>query len=395
MKTIRIIRAATLFIFCLCASSSESVAGGLFRRSDDDHYLDDRHRNEEQLEKQYIHTIDSLKNLMKKAKEASDFDALYKLSQVCDSVIQNRFMSEYDRTVTSVYDQAAVEERLAMVSRDKNRAWIFISVLILMILIPIVILSIRLIVVDRNLRRKNKELVKAKYFEEISMKNKSAVVSNMSHEIKTPLNSVVGFSQLLMMDEYNTDEEEVKRYQDIIKSNCDLLKNLMNDVIDFSNINLNDMTVSISNCDIVDLASSITSSFDKMKHTAVKFTFTSDTDSLFIDTDPVRIRQVLMNLISNAMKFCKDGTIAVDLRSGREVVISVTDDGPGVEPAKQEFLFGRFEKLNDTEIGTGLGLSICKIIVRKLGGKIWYDSHYISGARFIFTLPNIVKEEVR
>lgn len=395
MKTAHIFRAITLFALCLCAFPSESGAYGLFRRADKDNYLDDRHRNEEQIEKQYNHTLDSLKRLMKEAKKASDYETLYSLSEVCDSVIQKKFMSEYDRTVTSVYDQAAVEERLAMVSRDKNRAWLFISVLIFMILIPIVILSVRLIHIDRTLRQKNKELVKAKYFEEISMKNKSAVVSNMSHEIKTPLNSVVGFSQLLMMDEFNTDEAEVKRYQDIIKSNCDLLKNLMNDVIDFSNINLNDMMVTISKCDIVELASSITASFDKMKHTAVKFTFTSDTDSLFIDTDPVRIRQVLMNLISNAMKFCKDGTIAVELKSGSDVVVSVTDDGPGVEPAKQEFLFGRFEKLNDTEIGTGLGLSICKIIVGKLGGKIWYDSHYTSGARFMFTLPLTVKEEAR
>jgi len=384
-----------LLVLCLSFLPLESSAMDLFHRSGKDDYLDDRHQNEEQIEKRYLHTLDSLKHLMKEAESSSDYDALYSLCAVCDSLIQNKFMSEYDRTVSSVYDQAAVEERLAMVSRDKNRAWLFISVLIFMILIPIVILSVRLIVIDRNLRQKNKELVKAKYFEEVSMKNKSAVVSNMSHEIKTPLNSVVGFSQLLMMDEYNTDESEVKRYQDIIKSNCDLLKNLMNDVIDFSNINLNDMTVTTSECDIVELASSITTSFDKIKHTAVRFTFASDADSLMIVTDPVRIRQVLMNLISNAMKFCKDGTIAVALKSGAEVEISVTDDGPGVEKNKQEFLFGRFEKLNDTEMGTGLGLSICKIIVGKLGGRIWYDSDYTSGARFVFTLPVTAEEEVR
>jgi len=395
MKTIRTIRFITLLVLCLSFLPQESSAVDLFHRSGKDDYLDDRHRNEEQIETQYLHTLDSLRHLMKEAELSSDYDALYSLCAVCDSLIQNKFMSEYDRTVTSVYDQAAVEERLAMVSRDKNRAWLFISVLIFMILIPIVILSVRLIVIDRNLRQKNKELVTAKYFEEVSMKNKSAVVSNMSHEIKTPLNSVVGFSQLLMMDEYNTDKSEVKRYQDIIKSNCDLLKNLMNDVIDFSNINLNDMTVTTSECDIVELASSITTSFDKIKHTAVKFTFTSDADSRVIVTDPVRIRQVLMNLISNAMKFCKDGTIAVALKTGSEVVISVTDDGPGVEKNKQAFLFGRFEKLNDTEIGTGLGLSICKIIVGKLGGRIWYDSDYTSGARFVFTLPDTAEEEVR
>ena len=133
-------------------------------------------------------------------------------------------------------------------------------------------------------------------------------------------------------------------------------------------------------------------------------------ESYFFMTDRQRVQQVVLNLLGNAVKFTKQGSITIELKRkipnnivaatqsdvapAEELQISVTDTGCGVPPEKAEELFNRFVKLDEYAAGTGLGLSLCRMIVNRLGGKIWVDTSYANGAKFIFTLPALAPKMI-
>ena len=142
-----------------------------------------------------------------------------------------------------------------------------------------------------------------------------------------------------------------------------------------------------------DLVACCQRALDSIRHRVkpgVRLTFTPSLESYTLNTDALRLQQLLTNLLSNAAKFTSEGEInlsfAVDESKG-EVRFFVTDTGCGIPEDKCKKIFERFEKLNENAQGTGLGLSICQLIIEQLGGKIWIDSNYEEGARFLFTHP--------
>ena len=231
-------------------------------------------------------------------------------------------------------------------------------------------------------------LREAKDRAEESSRLKSAFLANMSHEIRTPLNAIVGFSDVLSAG--GASEEEQRGYFEIIRTNSDLLLRLINDILDVSRLEADRVILSLESCNVVQICRQVVASVAQARRSTNQFLFECEREVVEMRTDVQRLQQVVINLLSNADKFKKEGTINLKLEpdtAGNVAVFSVTDTGCGIPLDKQKRVFERFEKLNEYVQGTGLGLSICKLTVEKWGGEIWIDPAYTDGARFVFTHP--------
>ena len=239
-----------------------------------------------------------------------------------------------------------------------------------------------------ELEESESALREAKDRAEESSRLKSAFLANMSHEIRTPLNAIVGFSDVLASGGTSVDEQQ--GYVDIIKTNSDLLLRLINDILDVSRLEADRVTFTIEKCDVVPLCQQVLASVSQARKSENKYIFECDRESVDLRTDTQRLQQVIINLLSNADKFTRNGKITLKLEVDEEkrvATFSVSDTGTGIPLEKQKLVFERFEKLNEYVQGTGLGLSICKLTVEKWGGEIWVDPGYTDGARFVFTHP--------
>lgn len=240
-----------------------------------------------------------------------------------------------------------------------------------------------------NLEQKSKELIAAKEVAEEANKIKTSFIANMSHEIRTPLNAIVGFTDLIVQDDFS--KEDKQQFSSIIKDNSNMLLNLINEILDISRIESGHISISNEDCDVIQLCHTTLASVrqaSKLKN--VEFKENLPDINLHIMTDPTRLGQVIINLLSNSSKFTKQGNITLSLsvdKKNKMLTFSVTDTGIGIPKEKVEYIFERFAKLNQYVQGTGLGLSLCRIIVNALGGKIWVDTEYTGGACFKFTHP--------
>lgn len=236
----------------------------------------------------------------------------------------------------------------------------------------------------------SEELKRAKDIAERANNVKTTFIANMSHELRTPLNAIVGFANLLEEDDY--EEEEKKQFCHVIKENSDMLLNLISDILDISKIESGKLPISPEECDVIALSrTSILSVKHASKLEDVEYIedFPSD-ESLMIYTDPMRLKQVMINLLSNASKYTKKGFIKLTIRPDYDtdyITFAVTDTGCGIPEDKAEMVFGRFVKLNQYVQGTGLGLPLCRVLTESMGGKIWLDTSYTNGTRMVFTHP--------
>ena len=239
-----------------------------------------------------------------------------------------------------------------------------------------------------QLKQTEAMLIQAKEKAEEADRLKSAFLANMSHEIRTPLNAIVGFSDVLSAG--GASEEEQRGYFEIIRTNSDLLLRLINDILDVSRLEADRVILSLESCNVVQICQQVVASVAQARRSTNQFLFECEREVVEMRTDVQRLQQVVINLLSNADKFTKEGTITLKLEldtAGNVAVFSVTDTGCGIPLDKQKRVFERFEKLNEYVQGTGLGLSICKLTVEKWGGEIWIDPAYTDGARFMFTHP--------
>lgn len=215
---------------------------------------------------------------------------------------------------------------------------------------------------------------------------KSAFLANMSHEIRTPLNSIVGFSSLLAETD---DREERQEYIKIVETNNELLLQLVSDILDLSKIESGTFDFVRSDLDVNESCMKIIKSMEMKVPETVDLVFEKYMPDCHIYTDKNRFMQVITNFINNALKFTKQGTIALgyEQTAPHEIKFYVRDTGFGIPKEKIDSIFERLVKLNTFVQGTGLGLSICKSLVSQMGGKIGVESTEGEGSCFWFTHP--------
>ena len=236
-----------------------------------------------------------------------------------------------------------------------------------------------------QLKETEQMLIKAKEKAEEADRLKSAFLANMSHEIRTPLNAIVGFSSML---EEAEDQEEKHQYITIIEDNNKLLLQLISDILDLSKIEAETFDIIPERVNAKQLCNDLFQAMQMKTSPQVELRLKDNLPELTFTSDKNRLYQVLLNFVTNALKFTSEGNITIDYQiDGNEVKFSVQDTGMGIEPEKQEAIFTRFVKLNSFIPGTGLGLSICQSIVTQLGGKIGVESEPGKGSCFWFTHP--------
>lgn len=265
---------------------------------------------------------------------------------------------------------------------------------IFIFLVTALTISLHYLILSKKLEKKlidrGHELEIARDKAEEANAMKSAFIANMSHEIRTPLNAIVGFSQLLTEPEIPLSNEEKQEYGGYIKTNSDTLLNLVNDILQISRMDAKSMEFNIVDADMVEICRTAVESARANLSTEVSIIAKLPEHTVPVQTDVLRLHQVFNNLLTNAKKFTEHGTITVAIENSMkidEIRISVTDTGCGIPADKADFVFQRFKQIDSFKQGTGLGLSITRSIIENLGGRIWLDTKYSDGARFVFTHP--------
>jgi len=223
-------------------------------------------------------------------------------------------------------------------------------------------------------------------------KLKSAFLANMSHEIRTPLNAIVGFSSLI--SDPDIPQSEKVDFEGQIQRNSDYLLSLIEDIIDVSKIESNQLSVKYEEVDVVPLINQLVQTFHVaiLPEKDVEVVANLHELKLVVHVDRVRLEQILRNLLSNAVKFTEQGSIEVTcLKEQGFYLFGVKDTGLGIHLEQQEIIFDRFMKLDNSKQhlyrGTGIGLFLSKQLVEIFGGKIWVESEVGKGSNFYFTIP--------
>ena len=336
----------------------------------------------------YISTMEKKAQLLEKMGRKEEAFTLY---NTIYSYINSKFKANYPKEIDQLCARFEADQLTHQITQDRNRSLRYYTIAIggcALVLALFIFLSWRKIFRLKQSKQKMEEMNRKA---ENAIRKKNLFLSNMSHEVRTPLNAIVGFSTLMASEEIEVDEVSRKEYCEIIRINSYQLLKLINDIIDFSDFDEDNISMTIKGQDAVKICREVIETVAASYKLQVELRFDTSLTSLMIDTDDSRLRQVLINLLVNATKFTTQGSIVLRLERSIDdadmALFSVTDTGCGIPLEKQKLIFERFEKLNDFVQGTGLGLSICLLILKRLKGKIWIDDKYTKGARFCFLHP--------
>ena len=271
-----------------------------------------------------------------------------------------------------------------------------IGILIIISIIVVAILLIRRLSMiktgNENIQDMNKQIASlTQELEEARQENKlkDVYLHNLCHEIRNPLNAVVGFAQLVSLPDDVVSQKEKEEYSDYITQNSSLLMLVVDDILNISDIKSGNYKISKAPAPLNNIGVSVIASVKYRITDKVKLSFTSDfDDSFMLVTDVRRVQQILINFLTNAIKHTEEGSITLGF-TGPDAdgwcEFSVTDTGEGIPEDKASEIFERFLKLNSFKQG-GLGLAICKSVANVLGGEVALDTSYHQGARFVFRL---------
>lgn len=289
---------------------------------------------------------------------------------------------------------------LVQKSEQLARRTLILTILVTAVLLGLLAFSFSQVA---NLRRRRirdqkmiNELTAANKKAEIANAAKTRFVQNMSHEVRTPLNAIVGFSQLLSLPDDSLTPEEKQEFSNHIMNNTKILIMLLEDILNTTDMDKGEYKITYDEGEVHFMCRAAISSSEHRLHSGVEMFYEPDFEEPFrFRTDPQRVQQILINLLTNACKHTSKGKIVLSSSLTAKpgfVTFSVTDTGPGVPPDQAEAIFDRFTKLNSFVQGTGLGLSICREIAGLMGASVYLDTTYTGGgARFVFEVP--VKNE--
>ena len=385
---------------------ADQVAGLIMRKNTEDKlrkeqaYLDQLYQSSSET----ILMIDNngvVKSINKEFTRLFGYEESEAIGKNIDEMIVPRYLSDEGVRNTN---RALTNERVEMesVRQHKNGMLIDVSILVTPIFIEGGIVGAYGIYRDITDRKRiEKSLIIAKEKAEESDRLKSAFLSNMSHEIRTPMNAILGFSGLRSDPE--SSEEEKNEYIEIIKERGNDLMRIISDIIDVAKIESGQLKISIKDCKVNRLLEDIHTTFTQIKQKQGK----NNVDLIIhlevpdheftILTDPQRLRQVITNLVENALKFTESGAIEFgyaikeDVGIGKSIEFFIEDSGIGIPQEMHAVIFERFRQVDDSHTrtygGTGLGLTICKNLTHLMGGELNLQSEVGKGTRFTITLP--------
>ena len=311
----------------------------------------------------------------------SDIFGTYRHFHPDDRALLIRFLDDARKGLTT-----KLSKEMRVLREDGTYTWTHVNLLVKKYAPQDRIIEIISINYDiTELKRTEEMLVKARDKAEASDRLKSAFLANMSHEIRTPLNAIVGFSSLLTSTE-NAAEKEL--YNSLIGHNNKLLLNLINDVIDLSKIESGYLELRPDWVNLTELLDESVAEYAHQVPSGVELLTNYPAHDSLVELDKLRIKQILSNFLSNALKNTTTGHVEVFYEVDHQSVrIGVKDTGRGIPQNMLEKIFERFEKLDSFAQGAGLGLPICKLIVEKMNGRILVDSQLGIGTTFIIELP--------
>lgn len=366
---------------------------------------------------QYIRRM--LEEMVTAATRVGDRDALLTASTRLNDYLQKYIelnANEHYNELKILYDINEIKAHSAMLEskhRKDSQEWtaIFItmSIVILIILIVSVVVLFKsyrrskhlaadlkktnslLVAESDSLKETQERLIIARNEAQAANKQKSDFIHNMSHEVQAPLNAIEEYTQLIVDFVDDNSRKYLQKYVQVVLLSCDMLKTLINDVFDLAALENGNMNVKLNDVSLTSLCTMPLESVRGRLNNGVELVFDAPDQTTLVHTDPTRVEQVLINLLSNAAKFTKKGKITLSCSispDGNDAVFSVSDTGIGIPDGKEDIIFNRFEKLDPYTTGGGLGLHICKLIACLLGGKVYVDKSYQRpGAKFIFTIP--------
>ncbi|MDC7147507.1 PAS domain-containing sensor histidine kinase [Bacteroides ovatus] len=311
----------------------------------------------------------------------SDIFGTYRHFHPDDRALLIRFLDDARNGLTT-----QLSKEMRVLREDGTYTWTHVNLLVKKYAPQDRIIEIISINYDiTELKRTEEMLVKARDKAEASDRLKSAFLANMSHEIRTPLNAIVGFSSLLTSTE-NAAEKEL--YNSLIGHNNKLLLNLINDVIDLSKIESGYLELRPDWVNLTELLDESVAEYVHQVPSGVELLTNYPAHDSLVELDSLRIKQILSNFLSNALKNTATGHVEVFYEVDHQSVrIGVKDTGRGIPQNMLEKIFERFEKLDSFAQGAGLGLSICKLIVEKMNGRVLVDSQLGIGTTFVIELP--------
>lgn len=311
----------------------------------------------------------------------SDIFGTYRHFHPDDRALLIRFLDDARKGLTT-----QLSKEMRVLREDGTYTWTHVNLLVKKYAPQDRIIEIISINYDiTELKRTEEMLVKARDKAEASDRLKSAFLANMSHEIRTPLNAIVGFSSLLTSTE-NAAEKEL--YNSLIGHNNKLLLNLINDVIDLSKIESGYLELRPDWVNLTELLDESVAEYVHQVPSGVELLTNYPAHDSLVELDRLRIKQILSNFLSNALKNTTTGHVEVFYEVDHQSVrIGVKDTGRGIPQNMLEKIFERFEKLDSFAQGAGLGLSICKLIVEKMNGRVLVDSQLGIGTTFVIELP--------
>ena len=311
----------------------------------------------------------------------SDIFGTYRHFHPDDRTLLIRFLDDARKGLTT-----KLSKEMRVLREDGTYTWTHVNLLVKKYAPQDRIIEIISINYDiTELKRTEEMLVKARDKAEASDRLKSAFLANMSHEIRTPLNAIVGFSSLLTSTE-NAAEKEL--YNSLIGHNNKLLLNLINDVIDLSKIESGYLELRPDWVNLTELLDESVAEYVHQVPSGVELLTNYPAHDSLVELDKLRIKQILSNFLSNALKNTATGHVEVFYEVDHQSVrIGVKDTGRGIPQNMLEKIFERFEKLDSFAQGAGLGLSICKLIVEKMNGRVLVDSQLGIGTTFVIELP--------
>lgn len=335
------------------------------------------------------------KDMAKSLYETQKFEKAYLMLNeyilLNDSIHRKEFQEQLSELSTRFNINKLELEAQKASMRARNMQYYYACALIVILLITLIVgikFYLHKLRSNRLLRQQADELLHANERAQQAHLMKTAFIQNMNHEVRTPLNAIVGFSECLTQMQFGV--EDTQEICSTIKENSDKLLKIIGDMISIANIDSGDNTLNFRPLSLDKCCKQLIDEMQEGIKSDIKLYYTSSHDDLSVITDESIVHQILTNLLHNAIKFTGQGEIELSYRTDekrKKLFFLVRDTGPGIDESLKERIFERFYKVDSFVPGSGLGLSLCRVLAERLSGEVYLDCSYKEGSLFVFVQP--------